>query len=185
MEETFRIILFFGLCTLVVVHGGCDDSRRYYPGDLCKADMECLNSPCDCHGTDFDPNCQVCHDGQGCSQCVNNFFSLYDRSFKCSHCQSVFGNECLHCANQQGCQQCSSGYKRIFDDICNVHYCIDESCPTPQPTDVDVIDDSDGKFFQKQKKRTKKLATMAKPCFFAFVCFLSSVFFPVIFCFDF
>ena len=51
------------------------DERKYQVGYICRDHIKCDNSPCSCYGNDYDSNCLVCHDGQGCSQCSNDHFN--------------------------------------------------------------------------------------------------------------
>ena len=80
----------------------------------------CANDPCDCSEA---TNCNICHIGQGCSQCEPFYFQK-DLGSQCEDCQTIFGSNCLHCGNQQGCQQCAQDFFRVYDTNCGLYYCL-------------------------------------------------------------
>ena len=90
----------------------------------------CVGIPCSCDDLE---HCRVCHDGQGCAQCDQNYFKK-DTNSECFHCQETFGDNCMHCSDYQGCQQCANNIIRFYDENCGLWYCEDDDDTSPITT---------------------------------------------------
>lgn len=89
--------------------------------------LACKEQPC---GKEEAGECNIYHQGSGCSQCANGYFKL-SSNHACVDCQEFFGSECLHCSDGNGCQQCTSnGYFRQEANYKNLTfwYCDDDVC---------------------------------------------------------
>ena len=99
---------------------------------------QCSGDVCNCDDGYENKNCNICHNGQGCSQCEYGYIKI-GTNYPCVECQSVFGDGCLHCSDHNGCNQCMDGYEMVKDNYCGngVNYCKPKDCynnPTPHPT---------------------------------------------------
>ena len=105
--------------------GGLPDTCDYGYG---------IYGTCDCEypfGIDADAHCKNCvttkngNDYPQCLECEYGYF-LPSSNRKCTHCQSLFGDECLCCQDDIGCIECKDGYKKFYDEQLSLYFCAKE-----------------------------------------------------------
>ena len=99
---------------------------------------KCNGDVCSCDDGYENKNCNICHNGQGCSQCEYGYIKD-SNNYPCVNCQLVFRDGCIHCSDYNENNQCIDGYDFVKDNYCDngVNYCKPNECnnnPTPHPT---------------------------------------------------
>ena len=112
----------------------------------------CSNSPDSCSCSESELNCDVCQDSNDvpCSKCIDGYF-LPKSNYKCTNCQTIFGNDCLHCANFLGCQQCADNKQR-YKNSCGLYTCSD-TITTENQTDRPVVQPTESPLTDLEKSQ--------------------------------